>query len=45
VCELDGSGYCRGCRRTLEEIAGWIKYSAARRDAIIAELERRTLDP
>jgi uncharacterized protein len=41
VCELDVTGYCRGCRRTLAEIAGWLGFSADARDAIIAELDRR----
>ena len=45
VCELDGTGRCRGCRRTLEEIAGWIKYTHAQRAAIIADLDRRRPDP
>jgi predicted Fe-S protein YdhL (DUF1289 family) len=27
ICEIDSqSGYFRGCLRTLEEIAGWLKY-------------------
>ena len=43
VCELDDAGRCRGCRRTLDEIVGWIKYSAAKRDAILADLDRRTV--
>jgi predicted Fe-S protein YdhL (DUF1289 family) len=44
VCELDDTGYCRGCRRTLAEIAGWIGYSEAERAAIISELAGRELD-
>jgi predicted Fe-S protein YdhL (DUF1289 family) len=44
ICELDATGHCRGCRRNLEEIAGWISYSAAERNAIISELERRQDD-
>jgi predicted Fe-S protein YdhL (DUF1289 family) len=43
VCELDDASRCRGCRRTLEEIAGWMRYSAAERDAILADLDRRTV--
>ena len=41
VCELDASGHCRGCWRTLEEVAGWITYTDTQREAIIANLERR----
>jgi len=44
VCELDPGGHCRGCRRTLAEIAGWSSYSTAQRDAIIANLDRRKID-
>jgi uncharacterized protein len=44
VCELDPGGHCCGCRRTLAEIAGWITYSTAERDAIIADLDRRKVD-
>jgi uncharacterized protein len=40
VCELHG-GHCRGCWRTLDEIAGWIQYSPHQRDAIISDLDRR----
>jgi predicted Fe-S protein YdhL (DUF1289 family) len=43
ICELQGR-YCRGCRRTLDEIAGWVTYSPAQRDAIITDLDRRTAD-
>jgi predicted Fe-S protein YdhL (DUF1289 family) len=45
VCELDATGHCRGCRRTLEEVAGWITYTRAQRDAIIAELDHREPGP
>jgi predicted Fe-S protein YdhL (DUF1289 family) len=44
ICELDAGGLCRGCRRTLEEVAGWITYTSAQRDAIIADLDRRKPD-
>jgi predicted Fe-S protein YdhL (DUF1289 family) len=31
VCTLDSDGrYCTGCHRTLEEIAGWSRFDAAR---------------
>ena len=45
VCDLDEHGYCRGCRRTLDEVAGWINYTHAERDAIIADLGRRKARP
>jgi len=41
-CVIDqASGWCIGCYRTLEEIAGWIDLSTAARRAIVAELPRR----
>ena len=35
------SGLCRGCRRTLDEIARWSEMSEAERSGIIAELPAR----
>lgn len=23
ICSIDAAGYCEGCHRTLDEIAGW----------------------
>jgi predicted Fe-S protein YdhL (DUF1289 family) len=38
--------YCRGCRRTLGEIARWGEMSDAERASVIAKLSlRRTGDP
>ncbi|POZ61543.1 DUF1289 domain-containing protein [Chromobacterium alticapitis] len=35
VCRLDDSGQvCVGCRRTLDEIAGWSSYSPVRKEAV-----------
>jgi uncharacterized protein len=45
MCELDDHGYCRGCLRTLEEVAGWLAYSDTERDSIISELDRRSAGP
>jgi predicted Fe-S protein YdhL (DUF1289 family) len=42
VCAVDGqSGYCLGCRRTLPEIAGWVRLSDEERAAIMAALPHR----
>ena len=42
VCVVDGeSGLCLGCFRTLHEIAAWTTLSAARRQALMAELPAR----
>lgn len=42
VCRMDQtSGYCEGCRRSLEEIACWSVYSAAEKRAVLALLPAR----
>lgn len=33
--------YCRGCQRTLEEIARWSDMSDAEREAVLAQLAAR----
>ena len=45
VCRMDASGYCEGCRRTLEEIACWSAYSAAEKRAVLALLPERSKKP
>jgi hypothetical protein len=46
VCRMDAqSGYCEGCRRTLEEIASWSEYSAAEKRAVLALLPARKQTP
>lgn len=39
-----GVGLCRGCGRTLEEIAGWTAMSDAERRRIMGELAARLVD-
>jgi len=42
VCVIDAAtGFCGGCFRTLEEIAGWIDFSATERREVIAALGAR----
>ena len=42
VCRIDkSSGYCEGCRRSLEEIACWSVYSPAEKRAVLAQLPTR----
>jgi uncharacterized protein len=42
VCRIDeASGYCEGCRRSLEEIACWPAYSPAEKRAVLARLADR----
>jgi predicted Fe-S protein YdhL (DUF1289 family) len=42
VCAIDpDSGYCIGCFRTLDEIAGWIGLDAAARLAVWDAIDER----
>ena len=42
VCIVDPvTGLCGGCFRTLQEIAGWIDFSAAEKRSVIAALDAR----
>jgi predicted Fe-S protein YdhL (DUF1289 family) len=42
VCEMNvTTGWCYGCHRTREEIAGWRGYSDAAREVIMARLKER----
>ena len=43
VCVLnEATGLCRGCYRTLDEIARWGTMSDAERSAVLAELPARS---
>jgi predicted Fe-S protein YdhL (DUF1289 family) len=46
ICSLDERGVCRGCFRTLAEIAEWTGMEAAERWATVrrAEARRKALD-
>jgi hypothetical protein len=45
VCVMDPeSGLCRGCWRTLEEIAAWGSMSEEQRERIMSELPSRSSD-
>ncbi|TXH01656.1 MAG: DUF1289 domain-containing protein [Rhodocyclaceae bacterium] len=45
VCQMDpASGLCRGCFRTLDEIARWTRIDDAERVTIINAAARRRLD-
>ena len=42
VCEMNAqTGYCRGCWRTLAEIAGWDAFSTDEKTVILSELPLR----
>lgn len=41
VCKLDAGGYCEGCRRSIDEIAGWSTMGDDERLRIMEELSKR----
>lgn len=42
ICTLDpGTGLCRGCLRSVEEIADWLEMTADEKRAVLARVERR----
>jgi predicted Fe-S protein YdhL (DUF1289 family) len=41
VCVLDAGGYCRGCYRTIDEIARWRSFSRAEQWAVLRLLPGR----
>jgi len=42
ICLMDpGTRTCRGCLRTIEEIAGWYNATPAEKHAILARLAER----
>jgi uncharacterized protein len=46
ICTMDSDGfYCTGCARTLEEIAGWAGFDAARRLQVWMQLSLRNRRP
>lgn len=46
LCRLDdATGLCRGCLRTLDEIAGWSAASADEKRAILTAVAKRREEP
>ncbi len=46
ICQIDDvTRLCRGCLRSLDEIANWARYSAAERARIMRELAARRVTP
>jgi predicted Fe-S protein YdhL (DUF1289 family) len=42
VCQMNPyNGLCRGCLRTIEEIAGWLDLSANEKLAVLQKIEER----
>jgi predicted Fe-S protein YdhL (DUF1289 family) len=44
VCALDAQGYCSGCLRTRDEVAGWMRMSPAEQWDLVRRLERRHVE-
>jgi uncharacterized protein len=45
ICEMDAvSGWCRGCARRLDEIAGWGGAPEERQRQILAQLPARRIE-
>jgi predicted Fe-S protein YdhL (DUF1289 family) len=38
VCELDAAGLCKGCHRTVDEIARWASMSDGERARLMSEV-------
>jgi predicted Fe-S protein YdhL (DUF1289 family) len=43
ICSLDDRSVCRGCFRTLDEIAAWTKMTAAERWETVAKADARRI--
>jgi hypothetical protein len=43
ICSLDEQGFCRGCHRSRNEIAGWIDMTPAQRHTVLRWTEQRRL--
>jgi len=42
ICRMhDATGWCEGCGRTIDEIAGWGSAGQAERDTVMAQLPGR----
>ncbi len=43
ICSLDERGVCRGCFRSLAEIAEWTRMTAAEQWAVVGRAEARRI--
>ncbi|MGE0386416.1 MAG: DUF1289 domain-containing protein [Gammaproteobacteria bacterium] len=41
ICRLREDGHCDGCWRTLDEVAGWLRFTDDERRAVLAQLPAR----
>jgi len=44
ICQLDDSGLCSGCLRTIDEITAWGSLTAAGKQKILSNVESRRAD-
>lgn len=42
VCRYDSKGMCYGCKRTLDEIGQWSRYTNEQKQAVLDKLSART---
>ncbi|MFY9151353.1 MAG: DUF1289 domain-containing protein [Prolixibacteraceae bacterium] len=45
ICQRDSQGVCYGCRRNLEEIENWYRYSEEDKAAVIEKTHQRSNVP
>ena len=43
ICKINSEEYCIGCKRSLEEIKNWIRYSDLDKKKIIETLKTRRI--
>jgi hypothetical protein len=43
ICSLDERGFCRGCYRTITEIADWTRLNPGEQWAVIQRAEERRI--
>jgi predicted Fe-S protein YdhL (DUF1289 family) len=44
ICVLDAkTGHCRGCFRTIDEIAGWLAFTPEEKRRVLALIDERRL--
>jgi len=41
VCEMDDRGFCKGCKRTIDEVRNWMLMSDYEQEMLIAQLKWR----
>lgn len=42
ICKLDDNKICSGCRRTIDEIAGWIKFTDIEKLKVLQRINDET---